>query len=226
MGTKSTDTLLPPKLAGVYPARVVSKLKVWAGVDWETYSAATATRHLTRDGVVDENDFLYKATCMRDKATMVAYVAVKSSFPLTAPIFCLSLTGLTPRPPDAAPRPPVSPRLQGDSQDASEWMRDFEMELNLNWADQLPLGPGAPGLLVAQLHRLLAMMDVALEAAAETTENVFAKSQVNLSFIPPLLGPPHINIQGILCSYSGKDDETATAVLQQDTGVPAALDVI
>ena len=75
--TKSTDTLLPPKLAGVYPARVVSKLKVWASVDWETYSAATATRHLTRDGVVDENDFLYKATCMRDKATMVAYVAVR-----------------------------------------------------------------------------------------------------------------------------------------------------
>jgi len=179
--TKSTDTLLPPKLAGVYPARVVSKLKVWAGVDWETYSAATATRHLTRDRVVDENDFLYKATCMRDKATMVAYVAVKPSFPTMAPIFCLSLTGLTPRPPDAAPRPPGSPRLQGDSQDASEWVRDFEMELNLNWVDQLPLGPGAPGLLVAQLHRLLAMMDVALEAAAETTENVFAKSQVYFS---------------------------------------------
>ena len=75
--TKTTDTLLPPKLAGVYPARVVSKLKVWAGVDWETYSAATATRHLTRDRVVDENDFLYKATCMRDKATMIAYVAVR-----------------------------------------------------------------------------------------------------------------------------------------------------
>ena len=33
---------------------------------------------------------------------------------------------------------------------------------------------------VAQLHRLLAMMDVALEAAAETTENVFAKSQVEI----------------------------------------------
>ena len=30
----------------------------------------------------------------------------------------------------------------------------------------------------AQVHRLLALMDVALEAAAETTENVFAKSQV------------------------------------------------
>jgi len=118
---------------------------------------------------------------MRDKATMVAYVAVKPSFPTMAPIFCLSLTGLTPRPPDAAPRPPGSPRLQGDSQDASEWVRDFEMELNLNWVDQLPLGPGAPGLLVAQLHRLLAMMDVALEAAAETTENVFAKSQVYFS---------------------------------------------
>ena len=71
---------------------------------------------------------------------------------------------------------------------------------------------------MAQLHRLLAMMDVALEAAAETTENVFAKSQVNLSFNPPRLGPPHINILGILCSYSGKDEETATAVLQQDTG--------
>ena len=77
--TKSTDTLLPPKLAGAYPARVVSKLKVWASVDWETYSAATATRHLTRDRVVDENDFLYKATCMRDKATMIAYVAVRQS---------------------------------------------------------------------------------------------------------------------------------------------------
>ena len=77
------------------------------------------------------------------------------------------------------------------------------MELNLNWFDQLPLGPGLPGLLVnkigfpfpavivfasaadhlvqaAQVHRLLALMDVALEAAAETTENVFAKSQVLL----------------------------------------------
>merc|ERR1712181_217288 len=118
-------------------------------------------------------------------APATSRAAVKPTFPSTAPIFSLSLTGLTPRPPDAAPRPPGSPRLQGDSQDASEWMRDFEMELNLNWVDQLPLGPGVPGLLVAQLHRLLAMMDVALEAAAETTENVFAKSQV---YFAPIRG--------------------------------------
>ena len=30
-------------------------------------------------------------------------------------------------------------------------VRDFEMELNLNWGDQLPLGPGVPGLLVSEI---------------------------------------------------------------------------
>ena len=59
---------------------------------------------------------------MRDKATMVAYIAVKPTFPTTAPIFCLSLTGLNPKEVDAAPRPPGSPRLQGDSLDDSEWV--------------------------------------------------------------------------------------------------------
>ena len=132
--TKGTETLLPPKLAGAFPARVVSKLKTWASVDWETYSASTATRHLTRDQVVDENDFLYKATCMRDKATMVAYIAVKPTFPTTAPIFCLSLTGLNPKEVDAAPRPPGSPRLQGDSLDDSEWVkRTHHVSFSYDW---------------------------------------------------------------------------------------------
>ena len=43
-------------------------------------------------------------------------------------------------------------RLVGESQDTSEWVRDFEMEINLNWEDQLPLkAPAFPGLLTAQV---------------------------------------------------------------------------
>ena len=100
-------------------------------------------------------------------------------------------------------------RLVGESQDTSEWVRDFEMEINLNWEDQLPLkAPAFPGLLTAQvghsthsthsthtrhtlthtdtapqLHRLLALMDVVLEAASETKDGAggFTKSQVFFS---------------------------------------------
>jgi len=183
---KSTDHLLPFSLAGTYPARQVSRLKVWCGVDWETYSQVPFTRHLTAYNIVDENDFLFKATCMRDKATLLAYVAIKPDYPLRAPIFCLSLNGVGPRAPDCAPRPPGSPRLQGESQDTSEWVRDFEMELNLNWEDQLPVSSSRTGLLAAQLHRMLVMMDVVLEAASESQQGqdkagTFTKSQVFFS---------------------------------------------
>ena len=64
---KSTDHLLPFSLAGLYPARVVSRLKVWTPTDWETYSQATFTKHMIQYNIVDHNDFLFKATCMRDK---------------------------------------------------------------------------------------------------------------------------------------------------------------
>ena len=63
------------------------------------------------------------------------------------------------------------------------------------------------------------MMDVALEAAAETTENVFAKSQVR--FFHLTLGPCSccsMTFIGFLLSYSGKDEEVAPAILQQDAG--------
>ena len=56
---------------------------------------------------------------------------VKPSFPTTAPIFCLSLTGLTPRAPDAAPRPAGSPRPQGDNQDDNEWVRRYSPFLRI-----------------------------------------------------------------------------------------------
>jgi hypothetical protein len=111
-------------------------------------------------------------------ATLVAYVAIKPSYPSEAPIFALSLSNPLQ---SAAPRPPGSPRLQGETLDTSEWVRDFERELNLNWSDQLALGsPGRAGLLTAQLHRLLVLMDVVLEAATEA-EKGFAKSQVFFS---------------------------------------------
>merc|ERR1719209_117928 len=168
-------------------ARVVAKLKSWAPTDWETYSLAAATKHLTTHKVVDENDFLYKATCARDKATVVAWVAVKPNYPASPPVFCLAVAGLAPRPADAAPRAPGSPRVQGESQDTSEWVRDWEMELNLNWSDQLAVGRARKGLVAAQLHRLLVTMDVVLEAASEAgaTDQTFAKAQV---FFSPIRG--------------------------------------
>jgi len=184
---KPSDHLLPFALAGTYPARVVAKLKSWAPTDWETYSLAAATKHLTTHKVVDENDFLYKATCARDKATVVAWVAVKPNYPASPPVFCLAVAGLAPRPADAAPRAPGSPRVQGESQDTSEWVRDWEMELNLNWSDQLAVGRARKGLVAAQLHRLLVTMDVVLEAASEAgaTDQTFAKAQV---FFSPIRG--------------------------------------
>ena len=72
------------------------------------------------------------------------------------------------------------------------------------------------------MHRLLAMMDVALEAAAETTENVFAKSQVRLD---DLFGPcwTLFVFIGLFLSYPGKDEKATTAVLQQDAGITFIL---
>merc|ERR1712071_432516 len=140
------------------------------------------TRHLTEHKVVDENDFLFKATCTREKATLTALVALKPSYPSTAPIFALSVSGLHPKAPDAPARPAGSPRLQGEGQDCSEWVRDLEREMNLHCGDQLP--GCSNGLLCAQLHRLLVLMDVVLEAGTEGQETkgvAFPKSQVFFS---------------------------------------------
>ena len=88
----------------------ILSVEVWAPTDWETYSMAGFTKHLVEHKAVDEKDFLFKATCMREKACLTAYVAVKPDYPSTAPIFCLSLAGLASKDPNAPARPPGSPR--------------------------------------------------------------------------------------------------------------------
>ena len=65
------------------------------------------------------------------------------------------------------------------------------------------------------------MMDVALEAAAETTENVYAKSQVRVFLFDSwifIAASWFMAFIGLLFSYSGKDEKAAPAILQQDTG--------
>jgi len=159
--------LIPAALSSQFPVRVVSKLKSWHSSDWEQYSMAEYTKHLTDCGVVDSDCTFYKAVVTRDKAVLTALVSIAPSYPVVSPVFCLSL------------------QLDSNTEtlETSEMLRDLEREVNLGWEEQL--GEMEGGLLMAMLHRLLVLLDVLLEVKSSMQEGVgdnssssFTKSQV------------------------------------------------
>merc|ERR1712183_75761 len=83
--------LIPAAFSSQFPVGVVSKLKSWHSSDWEQYSMAEYTKHLTDCGVVDSDCTFYKAVVTRDKAVLTAWVSIAPSYPVVSPVFCLSL---------------------------------------------------------------------------------------------------------------------------------------
>ena len=62
--------LITAALPSQFPGRVGSKLKSWHSSDWEQYSMAEYTKHLTDCGVVDSDCTFYKAVVARDKGDL------------------------------------------------------------------------------------------------------------------------------------------------------------
>jgi len=155
--------LLPPSVTSQFPGRVVSKLKSWNTSDWEKYSIAESTKHLTKCGVVDIDHSFYKAVVTRDKAVLTALVSIAPSYPNISPVFCLSL------------------QLDSSTEtlETCEMVRDLEREVNLGWGEQF--GNMEGGLLLAMLHRVSVLLDVLLEVKSSMQDenpSSFTKSQV------------------------------------------------
>jgi len=163
----SSVDLLPTKLTAQFPTRVTSRLRNWTTIDWEAYSVSEVTRHLVRHEVVDQHDFFYKAQCNREQVSLIALVAIKPNYPVAAPIFCLNL------------------HWNGEHNvHNSEWIRDLEREVNLGWTDQISADLAGGDLLAIQLHRLLVLLDVMLEAGSQVTgSNDFPKEKVFFSAV-------------------------------------------
>jgi len=159
--------LLPTELTAQFPTRVTSRLRNWTAIDWEAYSVSEVTRHLVRHEVVDQYDFFYKAQCQREQVSLIALVAIKPNYPVAAPIFCLNL------------------HWNGEHNvHNSEWIRDLEREVNLGWVDQISAELAGGDLLAIQLHRLLVLLDVLLEAGSQVTgNNDFPKEKVFFSAV-------------------------------------------
>jgi len=159
--------LLPTRLSHQFPARVSSKLKGWAPISWESYGGAESTKHFVKHGVVDQHDFYYKAQCSRDAVSLVALVAIKPDYPVSAPVFCLNLVH------------------NGEHNvHNNEWMRDLEREVNIGWKDQVSAKLVGGDLLTVQLYRLLVLLDVMLEAGSQVAgTNDFPKEKVFFSAV-------------------------------------------
>jgi len=164
--------LLPSNLQSQFPVRVVSKLKSWNSTDWETYNLAEFTKHLVACGVVDAECSFYKATAVRDKATLTAFISIPASYPTDGPVFSLSLQ--------------VDEKKE--TVESCEMMRDLEKEINLGYKDIVDQVEGK--LLMIMLHRMLVLLDVALEVRSIAQEandgngvSNFTKSQVFLETV-------------------------------------------
>lgn len=162
-----TVDLLPAALCNQFPARVSSKLKGWNPISWEAYGSGEATKHFVQHGVVDQHDFYYKAQCNRETVSLVALVAIKPDYPISAPIFCINL------------------HHQGEHNvHNNEWIRDLEREVNIGWKDQVSARQVGGDLLTVQLYILLVLLDVLLEAGSQVTgANDFPKEKVFFSAV-------------------------------------------
>jgi len=138
----SLALLLPPSCP--LPGKVVARLKSWAQVDWETYSAQEATKLLVAARVVSEHDLMFKALVVREKCTLAAFVSLSPCYPAVKPVFALSLSieGVE--------------KTETLNLSNSETMRLLEAELNtcdISGCEDV----------ISQLHRVMLLLDIVVE---------------------------------------------------------------
>ncbi|CAG9786801.1 unnamed protein product [Diatraea saccharalis] len=132
-------------LKGIYGSiRLSGSLTQWQSVGWPEYSQSPSTTFLISEGLVSQNDMLYRAIITRQSAKLVALVALKSDYPKKSPIFSLTLHW-------------NGTHHSGINDD----IRDIERVINTDWCVESSKQP----LLTIQMTKLLTYMDILLETS-------------------------------------------------------------
>ncbi|KAF4520122.1 hypothetical protein B566_EDAN010278 [Ephemera danica] len=130
-----------------FPPRVSTTLTSWQPVIWNDYRQLNSTQRLVREKAVTEADTLYRAAFSRGSAKLIALIAVKPDHPKDPPVFSLNLHW--------------NGEHNSNNDDA---IRDMEREVNVHWRELISEPGWSWGLLSAQMYRLMACLDVYLEA--------------------------------------------------------------
>ncbi|XP_059052131.1 THO complex subunit 5 homolog [Achroia grisella] len=132
---------------GNMPLRLSGSLTQWQSVGWPEYSQSPSTAFLISEGVVNNNDMLYRAIITRQSAKLVALVALRSDYPKKAPIFSLTLYW-------------NGTHHSGINDD----IRDIERVINTQWIAE----DNKQTTLSLQMTKLLTYLDILLETTGSS----------------------------------------------------------
>jgi THO complex subunit 5 len=132
--------------AGSLPIRLSGSLTQWQSVGWPEYSQSPSTACVISEGLVTQNDMLYRAIITRQSAKLVALVALRSDYPKKSPIFSLTLHW-------------NGAHHAGINDD----IRDIERIINTDWVS----GSKIPTLTI-QMTKLLTYLDILLETSGSS----------------------------------------------------------
>jgi len=122
--------------------KISSILQQFVALSFAEYEAIPSTKKFIQEGIVNENDFFYRAVVTRQSAKMECYIAVPSEFPVELPIFAIILNW-------------------NDSKHHSEnsaHLREIEFAIN-----SMSLEASIDNILPLQLQRAMTSIDIFLE---------------------------------------------------------------
>lgn len=119
----------------------------WQAIGWPEYIQAPSSQFLTTEGLVTENNMLYRAIITRQSAKLVALVALGNDYPKKAPLFSLTLHW-------------NGTHHAGTSDD----IRDIERIINTDWVSE----HGKRSSLSSQMAHLLTSLDILLESTGSS----------------------------------------------------------
>jgi len=155
MGKSFKQENVPANIVNRYPPKVKSKLKSWESFTWEQFCQGAEHSTLVKDGTIDSSQFLFKFVVTRGIATLTGLVAMKGDYPLSTPIFILTLAW--------------KDRWNSSN---NEWIRDLEREINMEMEES----DKNKSVLIHQVYKLTVLLDVMLECiSAMDPEPLFAK---------------------------------------------------
>lgn len=125
------------------PLKGSGSLVQWQAIGWPEYMQAPSTTFFTTEGLVTDNNMLYRAIITRQSAKLVALVALCNNYPKKPPIFSLTLHW-------------NGTHHSGTSDD----IRDIERIINTNWDSE----HSKHNTLTAQMAHLLTSLDILLES--------------------------------------------------------------
>ncbi|KAL4715460.1 hypothetical protein ACJJTC_015363 [Scirpophaga incertulas] len=148
---------ITPVVDTEWPTRISGSLTQWQSISWPEFRQSPSTSFVISDGLVTQNDMLYRAIITRQSAKLVALVALKSDYPKETPIFSLTLHW-------------NGTHHAGINDD----IRDIERVINTDFGSEQVKKP----TLSMQMTKLLTYLDVLLET---TGSSEFPPDKVMLS---------------------------------------------